>query len=59
MQIVILGSLIMVSDACLDMLDGYYKNHSQKLEISPSICGKEADNHLSLLYMDICWFSLM
>ncbi len=54
MQIVILGSLIMVSDACLDMLAGYYKNRSQKLEISPSICGKEADNHLSLLYLDIC-----
>jgi len=54
MQIVILGSLIMVSDACLDMLAGYYKNHNQKLEISPSICGKEVDNHLSLFYLDIC-----
>jgi hypothetical protein len=54
MQIVILGSLIMVSDACPDMLAGYYKNHNQKLEISPSIYGKEANNHLSLFYLDIC-----
>jgi hypothetical protein len=54
MQIVVLGSLIMVSDACLDMLAEYYKNHSQKLEISASICGKEADNRHSLFYLDIC-----
>jgi hypothetical protein len=54
MQIVILASLIMVTDACLGMPAGYYKNHSQKLEISPSICLKEADNRLSLFYLDIC-----